>query len=470
MSDASQSDRSSFRDSLASVDQKGRRIWIYPTKPVGGYHQARVLVATLLIGFLFIAPFLRLGGNQLLQFDIIHRKFFIFGLAFWPQDFHLFVLITIAIAIFVILFTAAFGRIFCGWMCPQTIFMEMVFRKIEQLIEGSGSRQRKYDMQPMTAGKLAKKLLKHGIFFSISFLIGNTFLAYIIGADEVIRIATEPPDQHAVGLLFMIVFSLIFYGVFARLREQVCTLICPYGRLQSVLLDNNSIVVHYDFKRGEPKGPFVTEEKRKNEGDCIDCLSCVKVCPTGIDIRNGTQLECINCTACIDACNRVMERVKRPTGLIRYSSYNGIATGSSFRFTGRLALYTAVLGLLLTIVTVLMVVRTDVEATILRASGSTFEVLDTGQVRNIYTVKIINKTSHEMDIDLKLKSKPGILKLLGPELEAPPNGLTESVFAILIDSKELYAANKIIEIQILDHNKVIEEVRTTFVGPLPENK
>ncbi len=460
--------KTSFRDSLATIDKRGRRLWVYPNKPSGPFHRARVIVAVGLISFLFGAPFIKIHGNPLLQFDILNRKFYIFGQVFWPQDFHLFVLGVITFAIFVLLFTAAFGRLFCGWVCPQTIFLEMVFRKIEFLIDGNGPRQRELARAPWSLNKLFRRVLKHGIFFGISFLIGNTFLAYIIGKDELFHIMSQPPSEHLTGFIAMLIFSSIFYFVFAWFREQACTLVCPYGRLQSVLLDNNSIVVAYDFKRGEPRGPVHRGEERSDKGDCIDCFACVKVCPTGIDIRNGTQLECVNCTACIDACNRVMDRMKLPRGLIRYSSYNGIQHGQKFKITPRLALYIGVLTLLLGVMSVLAFLRHDIETTVLRAPGSLYEVLDNGNVRNLYTIRVVNKTEKDMPIELKLENTEGTLKIVGSSLRLKAQESLESVFFVEIPKNNLYSPNSILTIDVYSGDKKLETVHTTFTGPKPE--
>ncbi|MBR9978074.1 MAG: 4Fe-4S binding protein, partial [Bacteroidetes bacterium] len=273
-----------FRDRIATVDEEGGRNWIYPKKPFGRFFRWRTWVSWLLLAFLFLAPFIRINDEQLLLFNVLERKFVLFGITFWPQDFHLFVLLMIASVVFIFLFTAVYGRIFCGWICPQTIFMEMVFRKIEYLIEGDAHKQRALHAAPWTTGKILKKVSKQVIFFGISFLISNLFLAYIIGMDELLEIVTAPPSAHLTGFITILLFSGAFYFVFSWFREQVCTLVCPYGRLQGVLLDESSVVISYDFVRGEPREKFRKNVERK-AGDCVDCHQCVVVCPTGIDIR-----------------------------------------------------------------------------------------------------------------------------------------------------------------------------------------
>src|SRR4030066_798824 len=314
----------SFRDHIATITDEGKRKWIYPKKPSGKFYNARTIVSIFLILFLMIAPFIKVNGHPLLLLDILNRNFILFPIPFGPHDFHLFALAIIALAVFIILFTVIFGRVFCGWACPQTIFMEMVFRKIEYWIEGDSKDQRKLKSAPWTGIKFFKKFTKQIIFFGIAFIISNIFLSYIIGIDELIKIITDPPSEHLQGLFAITVFSGIFYFVFSNFREQACTIVCPYGRLQGVLLDRDSIVIAYDNVRGEPRRKFKKDEGWDNRGDCIGGYQCMEVCPTGIDIRNGIQLECVNCTACIDACDDIMDKVNRPRGLIRYASQNSI--------------------------------------------------------------------------------------------------------------------------------------------------
>jgi cytochrome c oxidase accessory protein FixG len=460
MSDTQQSE--SYRDKLATVDNQGKRIWIYPKKPAGPYHKARVWVAIVLMALFFAGPFIQINSRPVLQLGLLERKFIIFGFGFFPQDFHIFVLLTISLIIFIVLFTVAFGRIWCGWTCPQTIFMEMLFRKIEYWIEGDAHKQRLLNLSPMDGTKFFKKTLKHIIFYSLSFFIGNTFLAYIIGKDAWLKLITDPTLQHVGGLTAMIIFSAVFYGVFAFLREQVCTLVCPYGRLQSVMLDQNSIVVHYDFRRGEPRGKI----SQQTGGDCVDCNMCVNVCPTGMDIRYGTQLECINCTACMDACDSMMQKVKRPKGLIRYASYNMINKGEKFQFSPRLIGYSIVLSLLVIILTILLFTRAPLEATILRTPGSLYQQTEDGFVTNIYNVKIVNKTFEEKIIDLELKSPNGQLELIGGKLKVAEGDVAQTSFLVKLPKEQIRFNNSPISINIKSGEKLVVEKRTSFIGPV----
>src|SRR5690606_5213797 len=305
----------SFRDKVATVDKSGKRVWIYPHKPSGKLFNARTILSVIYLIVFFALPFIKYNGQPIFLLNIIERKFILFGQIFWPQDFFIFGLGMVVFIVFIALFTLVFGRVFCGWACPQTIFMEMVFRKFEYWIEGDAPRQKMLNKAPWNTEKIVKKFSKWIIFWLISFLIANTFLAYIIGIDELKKIITEPVSEHMGGFTAIVIFTSVFFFVYAWFREQVCTAVCPYGRMQGVLLDRDSIVVAYDYVRGEPRAKF-KKNKERTQGDCIDCFQCVKVCPTGIDIRNGTQLECVNCTACIDACNHMMEAVGLPTGLI----------------------------------------------------------------------------------------------------------------------------------------------------------
>jgi cytochrome c oxidase accessory protein FixG len=397
---------SSFRDAVSTIDKRGKRVWIFPKKPFGTYYNARKIVSYLCLIILFGLPFIEVNGNPLFLLNVLERKFIIFGLIFWPQDFFLFGLAMLTFIVFIVLFTSIFGRLWCGWTCPQTIFMEMVFRRIEYWIEGDRTSQLALKNSSWTFDKIIKKSAKHVIFFFVSFLIANVFLAYIIGIKDLQKIITEPVDQHISGFISILLFSGVFYGVFAHFREQVCLVVCPYGRLQGVLLDKNSMVVAYDYVRGEPRKLFKKNEERR-AGDCIDCNQCVQVCPTGIDIRNGTQLECINCTACIDACDHMMINTGQKKGLIRFASEDGIARNRKFTFTKRIAVYTMLLVLLLTGLGAGLIYRKETETTVLRTPGMLYQNRPDGSISNLYNFKIINKSKKEFPVSFKLEGMPG---------------------------------------------------------------
>jgi len=458
----------SFRDHLATITDEGKRKWIYPKKPSGRFYNARTIVSIFLILFLMIAPFIKVNGHPLLLLDILNRNFILFTIPFGPHDFHLFTLAIIALAVFIILFTVIFGRIFCGWACPQTVFMEMVFRKIEYLIEGDFKDQIKLKQAPWTSIKIFKKTLKHIIFFLIAFFISNIFLSYIIGMDALTKIVIAPPSKHLAGFISMLVFSGVFYWVFSYFREQVCTLVCPYGRLQGVLLDQDSIVIAYDNVRGEPRGKLKKNEPKNNLGDCIDCNLCVDVCPTGIDIRNGIQLECVNCTACIDACDVVMDKIDRPRGLIRYDSLRGIEKKEKFRFTPRMAGYTTVLVSILSILSYLLITRSDFSINVLRTPGLLFQEQPDNKYSNIYDLNIINKTFNPAPIELKLKNVKGELKLLGDELNLKPQEKHDSKFLLILPKSSITKMNTPITISVYSNNKLLKEVQTSFLGPVAE--
>lgn len=466
MSGNSGDDPNSFRDQIATADRSGRRLWVYPTQPKGRLYTARTIVAVFLLLFLFGAPFLKLNGQPLILLDVLSRNFIIFGLVFRPQDFYLFVLAILTLLVFVVQFTAIFGRLFCGWICPQTIFMEMVFRRIEYLIEGSPAKQRKLSEGAWNEVKIFKRFFKHGVFFALSWVICNVFLAYIVGVDALFKIISDPPSEHVGGLIAMTVFTFLFYGVFSWFREQACTLVCPYGRLQGVLIDSGSIAVAYDFNRGEPRGKFRKNEDRTGQGDCIACRACVAVCPTGIDIRDGSQLECVNCTACIDACNSVMRKVGLPEGLIRYSSEDRLAGKKGFRLSGRVVVYTVALVALVGLLTTLLVTRSDVQTNIFRTPGTLYYETDSGGIRNLYSVKMVNKTFDSVSVQLRLKAPAAAtLQMVNGDVTLAPEGIAETVLFVEMPRDKMFGPNAAVVFEVMRDGEVIDEVKSSFMGP-----
>jgi cytochrome c oxidase accessory protein FixG len=472
--DLPEQDAEKYRNELASIAMDGSRKWIYARQPKGNYYNARTIVALILLGFLFLAPHITVHGHQFMLLNFLKREFIVFGYPFMPQDFHLVVLLALTSIVSVALFTAVLGRIWCGWMCPQTIFMEMIFRRLEWLIEGTPNEQISLQASKWTPKKLIKKITKHIVFFSISFLIANTFLAYIIGSEELFRIITDNPIDHILGLGIITLFSFVFYAVFARFREQACLIACPYGRYQSVLVDPNTIAITYDFKRGEPRGTFKKSSREigidhsinDSSGDCIDCHQCIVVCPTGIDIRNGIQLECINCSACIDACNTVMDKLKKPRGLIRYTSWNAIHSGIKQVFTTRIKGYLAIWIILITIVSGLFAKKSDTETLILRQPGTTFIVETNGGIANFFSVAITNKTFEKKQITIALTDPLNAsLKPLGSF--SPVEGLStkESRLLISLPKGSYHKGKNTLHFNILSNNNVLETVESTFIAP-----
>lgn len=460
-----------FRDTIGTIDDEGHRRFIFPKKPSGRFYDYRKWVSYFLLLILIANPFIKINGNQFMMFNVLERRFNIFGFPFWPQDFYLFVIFMIVGVVFVILFTVIFGRIFCGWVCPQTIFLEMIFRRIEYWIEGDRGAQIRLEKQEWNAEKIKKKGLKWIVFLIISFFIANVFLSYLISSDELLKMIKEGPKNHLSTLISLFIFTGVFYFIFAWFREQVCIIACPYGRLQGVLLDDKSINVAYDFVRGEKetgRAKFNNQEDRATtgKGDCIDCKQCVHVCPTGIDIRNGTQLECINCTACIDECDTIMEGVGLPKGLIRYASEDEIEKNAKFKFTARMKGYSAVLFILVGVLIGLLFLRTEVEAVILRLPGQLFQHKG-DNISNIYTFKIINKTNNDFnDIHFKLAGIKGTLKVVGEQdLKVPRQGMKSGTLFIEINQFLLESDKTKLEIEVYDGNKLIETSGTNFLSP-----
>jgi len=348
------SDQETYRDKISTVDSSGKRVWIYPKKPKGRFYEYRKYVSYVLLVILFGLPFISYDDRPFVLFNVLETEFIILGIYFAPQDFYLFVIAMLIGIIFIALFTVIYGRLFCGWVCPQTIFMEMVFRRIEYWIEGDANAQKRLNKSEWTADKIWKKTLKQSIFILISVLIAHTFLSYVIGIKEVWQIITDPIGDHLGGFTAMVIFTALFYGVFSVMREQVCTTICPYGRLQGVLLDEDSLAVTYDFQRGEPRGKLVKPRKGK-KSDCADgCNTC----------KSGGS-------TCPSDALKVMFQDLEPESpnLIRIDSYNGVIEKKKSIFTPRVIAYSLVLVALMGLESFLFLSRSDVETLLLRTPG-----------------------------------------------------------------------------------------------------
>jgi len=440
---------------------KGRN-FLYPKNPSGKLYTYRKWVSYVLLSFLFAAPFLKMNGEQWVLLNFIERKFVFFGLIFTPQDFYLFALAMLIMLIFIVCFTVILGRLWCGWVCPQTIFMEMVFRRVEYWIEGDANKQRKLDAQEWNTEKLIKKGSKHIIFMLISFCIANTFLAYLIGSDVLCKIITEPIELHVSGFLSIWLFTFIFYGVFAYVREVVCTVICPYGRLQGVLLDNQSLIVAYDEQRGEPRARLQKNVIDTAKGDCIDCGLCVQVCPTGIDIRQGTQLECVNCTACIDSCNEVMLKINKPLDLIGFYNQDYIQHKKPFKLSIKAYGYAAVLVVVMFVFSSLIYKRQDVQTTVLRASGTLFQTKSDGSISNLYNAELINKTNKEIKFKFRSQNPEDKIEFIQVPKVLPREGTTQITFFLIKKPATIKEYKSAVVFEVLDGKAIISTAETTF--------
>ncbi len=473
-----------FRDSIATITKEGKRNFIHPKKPRGRLYNLRTLFSIFYLLVFFSLPFVKVHGEPVLMFNIIERKFIIFGMIFWPQDFFIFGIGMLTFIVFVILFTVVFGRVFCGWACPQTIFMEMVFRKIEYWIDGDASQQKLLQKMPWNAEKTRKRVSKFVIFFALSFLIANFFLAYLIGMDQLLNYVQHPAENTGT-LISLFIFTVVFFFVY-------------YGRLQGVLLDKNSIVVAYDHHRGEPRGKLGRQDNPKTKedhdckctdckgdggcndvvkkleavqpvqvkGDCIDCFACVRVCPTGIDIRNGTQLECVNCTACMDACDAIMTSIHKPVGLVRYASENSIEKKVPLKFTARIKAYTAVLCLLVSLLVFLLVSRNDLDATLMRTAGMTYTAMPDGRISNLYNLKLANKTHSDIPVTLKLENIPGEISLINQENRlVKKESYTHMQFFVKLKRSDVKSWKTPLVIGLYDSTKKIKTISAKFIGP-----
>jgi len=489
-----QDKKGSYRDSVATISKEGKRNFINPKKPKGRLYNLRTWFSIFYLIIFFTLPFIKVHDEPLLMLNVLERKFIIFGMIFWPQDFFIFGIAMLTFVVFVILFTVVFGRIFCGWACPQTIFMEMVFRKIEYWIEGDAAKQKQLKTMPWNAEKTRKRIVKFIVFFAISFIIANFFLAYLISMDQLLGYL-KTPAAHIGTLVSLLIFTSVFFFVYWWFREQACIVVCPYGRLQGVLLDKNSIVVAYDRKRGEPRGKLKKEddhdckcvdckedgacksiaakfEAMVPQGDCIDCMACVRVCPTGIDIRNGTQLECVNCTACIDACDSIMTSIHKPKGLIRYASENSIVKGVKLKFTARIKAYTAVLSLLLCLLVFLLVSRTDLDARLMRTAGMTYTSLPDGRISNLYNLKLANKTHTDIPFTLKLENMNGEIEYVGSsETVVKKEDYSHLQFFVKLNRNDVKNWKTELQIGMYENGpqgtepKKIKTITAKFIGP-----
>lgn len=444
---------------LPTLNADGTRRWIRPRLYPGPKWRARRVVAWLLMATFVALPWFRIGGRPLVLLDVTGREFTLVGRTFLPTDGVLLMFLLLAIFVAIVLVTALVGRAWCGWGCPQTVYMEFLFRPIERLFEGKRERQLELDRK----GGGAARLAKNAVFVLLSVGLGNAFLAYFVGTDALVRWVTHSPFQHPGPFLVMAAVSALTFFDFAYFREQMCTVACPYARLQSVLLDRRSLVVGYDARRGEPRSKG---KPRPGSGDCIDCNACVVACPTGIDIRHGLQLECVACTQCADACDSIMDRIKKPRGLIRYAAQDGLESGQPSRVARpRVFVYTALLAVLLVALVVTARSKEGAEVTLLRGIGAPFTMQD-GLAVNQIRVKVQNRTNAVRRYRIELLDAPGT-RLIAPEnpLEVGAGEQRSTSLFVMAPPSSLPAGHRAVRFRVADGAEFSVLVPYQLLGP-----
>jgi cytochrome c oxidase accessory protein FixG len=482
-------DHERFRAELASIRPDGRRRWIYARKPNGRYTNLRKIVSILLLMFLMAAPYVKVDGHQFMLMNIIERKFVFFGKPFWPSDFYLVAVLFLTTIVTFVVATASIGRVWCGWFCPQTVFMEMVFRRIEWFIEGTPVEQAKRHAGPWNADRIGRTVIKVLVFFGLSFVIANTFLSYIISSDVLLRDIMDGPMAHLELFVGLVFFTGVFFAVFYRFREQACLIACPYGRYMSALVDEKTVTVSYDHVRGEKRAKWTRDDvaaqkaaasggsqikRPESKGDCLDCHQCVTVCPTGIDIRNGIQLECVACTACIDACDEVMDKVGLDRGLIRYASLGSIRNGQPPTFlTRRVMAYAVVWLILLGAVVTLFAMRSPLDVVILRQEGTTWVKTPLGMA-NFYQIRLINKTYQTMPVEIRVVEPAGMsLRPLAVPTKLDAEQIVKARFILTMNEESMKhsaptagtpssSQKVVLEVRTADD---VQTITTSFVGP-----
>lgn len=449
-------------DSVTTINEDGSRFFLHPADVDGRFTHWRRYVGAILLSIYVLLPWIPINGYPAVFFDLLNRRFHLFGLTFVTEDLWLgfFLLTGLGFGLFYI--TAVAGRLWCGWTCPYTVFLEHIYRRIERWIEGDAPARRKLDRAPWNNEKIFKRSLKQFLFFLVSALIAHIFLSYFVSIPRLYQYMQESPLAHAKAFGVVTFLTLALYGSFAWFREQFCIILCPYGRIQSALTDDNTMVIGYDEKRGEPRGKATDPDN----GDCINCSRCVQVCPTGIDIRNGLQLECIGCAACVDACDTIMDKLERPRGLVRYDSLNGLEGGKTKIIRPRIILYTGFLLLGLAVMTFFMRSLHNADAEVQRLAGQPFYFSEQG-VRNQFELRLVTKQNEETTFTARVVDAPEGLQVNGleePIVVPPQSEITKPFFALI--PGESYTGRVPLKFEItIEPGDFTVESEITFLGP-----
>jgi cytochrome c oxidase accessory protein FixG len=450
---------------LSTLNVDGTRRWIRPRPSTGRWQHARRLTAYVLMVIFMVVPLVRIGGEPLVLLDLPHRQFTLFGTRFLSTDTVFFMLLFLGSAIGIFLVTAVLGRVWCGWACPQTVYMEFLFRPVERLLERGWLGSRRTDRERGVMHP--RRIVKNVIYLVFALVLAHTFLAYFVPWEELSHWLLRSPVRHSTSFFLMMVTTGLIFFDFAYFREQACLVACPYGRLQSVLLDRRSLIVGYDARRGEPRGKGV-RERAAGLGDCIDCRMCVQTCPTGIDIREGLQMECVHCTQCIDACDRVMVQVGKPVGLIRYGSRDGFEGGPKQAVRPRVVFYPVALTLVLGVFLVLLVTRRDTDITVLSGVGMPYTVESGANVMNQLRVKLVNRAGHDRTYHIALDGAPDA-QLIVPIDPQPVAafGMATALVIVLSSPEAFHDGSRGVTLRITDGARFDQRVSYVLAGPRP---
>ncbi|MEL6614163.1 MAG: cytochrome c oxidase accessory protein CcoG [Bacteroidota bacterium] len=450
---------------LTTLRADGSRTWMYPTESRGSLWRKRLVLGWALIALFVALPIVRIGGKPAVLLDIAAREFTFFGTTFYPTDTLYLMLFGISALLSIALLTALLGRVWCGWGCPQTVYLEFLFRPIERWIEGKEHvRQRRDARKGLTWDKAWRKGAKWTLYLAISTALAHVFVSYFVGWDNLLRWMQSPPSEHWGYFLLMGGTTALVAFDFGVFREQMCTITCPYARFQSVLMDEDSMIVSYDPGRGEPRGKG---KAREGLGDCVDCFACVRTCPTGIDIRDGLQMECIACTQCIDACDAIMDKTNQPRGLIRYTSEHALEGRPTRIVRPRTAIYGGLLVALVTLLSVGLATRGSYDTDVGRAVGAPFMELPDGTVANRLRVRVRNQTPNDATFTLKAVQPSGAeTRLVGqPPIRVAAGEMTRTEAWITVPPEAFRGGSAPTTIRLTFDDGTVEDLPFTLLGP-----